>query len=185
MSDEFLTIKEAVQFIRECGYDRRINRIKLWNYSNQGPIGLAGHSSANHSGIDVPPVVNRPSKRLRSEQLYGPNSRGDCSTSPARSHFPGRPPIRLRVEIRRRGDLHIRAGPSPASPCGSRRSPPSRAVGFTLADAFQHSRTCSGSQQRSSGASRNLRCEPSLDVGRCVPDDFVYAPRLGKHRHMA
>ena len=77
MSDEFLTIKEAVQFIRECGYDRRMNRIKLWNYSNQGPIGLAGHSSANHSGIDVPPVVNRPSKRLRSEQfLWAKLARG-------------------------------------------------------------------------------------------------------------
>jgi len=30
-----------------------------------------------------------------------------------------------------------------------------------------------------------LRCEPCLDVGRCVPDNFVYAARLGKHRHMA
>jgi len=30
-----------------------------------------------------------------------------------------------------------------------------------------------------------LRCEPSLDVGRCVPDNFVYEARLGKHRHMA
>src|SRR5262252_5869322 len=29
-----------------------------------------------------------------------------------------------------------------------------------------------------------LLCGPSLDVAGCVPNNFVHAPRLGKHRHM-
>ena len=29
-----------------------------------------------------------------------------------------------------------------------------------------------------------LLCGPLLDVAGCVPNNFVHAPRLGKHRHM-
>lgn len=29
-----------------------------------------------------------------------------------------------------------------------------------------------------------LLCGPSVDVAGCVPNNFVHASRLGKHRHM-
>ena len=29
-----------------------------------------------------------------------------------------------------------------------------------------------------------LLCGPSLEVAGCVPNNFIHAPRLGKHRHM-